>query len=331
MKPCLSALGYDPVTGPQPTVLVTGATGFVGQHLIALLLERGYPVVAHSIPGDPLAHTLPDAVRYVACDVTDAEAVRSLVAEAAPAAIFHLAGLVRGRDLQRLLAVNVMGTDAVLKAASQCQTQPTVVIPGSAAEYGVLAGDVPVTEMAPLRPNSAYGVSKIAQTMTGLSYARRGDVPVVVGRIFNITGPAEPKVMLCGAVAGQIAAIEAGDVPPVLQIGNLSPYRDYVDIRDAVRALWLLWQKGQSGEVYNICSGEPRQVQSVVDALIAQARVPLTVQPDPARQRPSDIPFCAGNPSKLAEATGWTPERSLEATLRDTLDWWREHHRSGGV
>ena len=305
------------------TALVTGATGFVGQHLVALLLERGYRVVAHSIPNDPLAGVLPQEVTYVTCDITDADVVQQLVTNARPDAIFHLAGMVRGRDLQRLLAVNVLGTDALMQAAAQLETPPTVVVPGSAAEYGILANRDRIRETTPLRPNSAYGVSKVAQTMTALSYARRGQVPVVVGRIFNITGPAEPKVMLCGAVASQIAAIETGTVPPVLKIGNLSPYRDYVDIRDAVRALWMLWQKGRSGEIYNISSGEPRQVRSVVDTLIAQSSVTITVEPDPERQRPSDIPFCAGDPSKINQEVGWIPQHAIQDTLRDTLDWWR--------
>lgn len=312
------------------TALVTGATGFVGQHLVARLLEHGYRVVTHSIPNDPLADALPTGVEYAACDITRADAVLRLVADIRPNEIYHLAGMVRGRDLQRLLAVNALGTDAVMRAAAALATPPVVVVPGSAAEYGLLTTRDHVRETTPLRPNSAYGVSKVAQTMTALSYALRGQVPAVVGRIFNITGPAEPAVMLCGAVASQIAAIEAGETPPVLKIGNLSPYRDYVDIRDAVHALWMLAQHGKPGEIYNISSGEPRQVESVVGALIAQSRVPITIEPDPERQRPSDIPFCAGDPTKINQEVGWTPARSIEDTLRDTLDWWRERERSGG-
>ncbi|MFN2111039.1 MAG: GDP-mannose 4,6-dehydratase [Anaerolineae bacterium] len=315
-------MGYTKM-GSAATVLVTGATGFVGQHLLAWLMAQGYTVVAHSIPGDPLAATLPQAVHYVARDVTDAEAVRQMVEETAPNAIFHLAGLVQSHDFQRLLTINVQGTDAVLRAAWSLSSPPTVVIPGSASEYGVLNNEEFITEDTPLKPISAYGVSKVAQTLTGLGYAWRGEVPVIIGRIFNITGPGEPDKMLGGAMASQIAAIEAGDNPPVLRVGNLTPYRDYVDIRDAVRALGMLWHKGKSGQVYNICSGKPVQVQYIVDTLVGLARCPIAVEPDPNRQRPSDIPFCAGSPARIHDAIGWTPEYTLKRTLTDTLDGWR--------
>jgi len=305
------------------TVLVTGATGFIGQHMLAWLMAQGYTVVAHSIPGDPLAAMLPGTVRYVALNVTDAEAVRQMVEEIAPSAIFHLAGLVQSHDVQRLFSINVLGTEAVLRAAHSLESPPTVVIPGSASEYGVLDNGVLISEETLLKPISAYGVSKVAQTLIGLSYAWRGEVPVVVGRIFNITGPGEPDKMLGGAMASQIAAIEAGDRPPVLRVGNLTPYRDYVDIRDAVRALGMLWHKGQAGQVYNICSGQPVQVQHVVDTLVSLAHCAITVEPDPDRQRPSDIPFCAGDPAHIRDAIGWTPTYTLRRTLADTLDGWR--------
>ncbi len=313
------------------TVLVTGATGFVGQHLLAWLLAQGHTVVAHSVPGDPLAATLPSTVRYVARDVTDVEAVQQMVEEIAPDAIFHLAGLVQSQDAQRLFSINVLGTEAVLRAARSLASPPTVVIPGSASEYGVLDNGVFITEETPLKPISAYGVSKVAQTLTGLSYTWRGEVPVVVGRIFNITGPGEPDKMLGGAMASQIAAIEAGDRPPVLRVGNLTPYRDYVDIRDAVRALGMLWEKGKSGQVYNICSGQPVQVQHIVDTLVGLARCPIAVEPDPDRQRPSDIPFCAGDPARIRDAIGWAPAYTLKRTLTDVLDGWRAAYgrRSG--
>jgi len=310
------------------TVLVTGATGFVGQHLLAWLLQEGCTVVAHSVPGDPLAATLPTAARYVARDVTDAEAVRKMIIETTPGVIFHLAGLVQSYDVQRLFAINVLGTDTVLRAARSLPTPPTVIIPGSAAEYGLLKTGEFITEATPLRPISAYGVSKVAQTLTGLGYAWRGEVPVIVGRIFNVTGPGESDKMLGGAIASQIAAIEAGNNPPVVRVGNLTPYRDYVDIRDAVRALGLLWRKGQAGQVYNICSGQPVQIQHIVDTLVELARCPITVEPDAERQRPSDIPFCAGDPTRIRAEVGWTPDYPLAQTLRDMLNGWRRACRT---
>lgn len=303
------------------TILVTGATGFVGQHLLALLLAQGCAVTAVLQPATPA--TLPAGVATATADVTDTAAMSAVLQAHQPDLIFHLAGLVRGQDTAALWRVNVQGTEAVLEAASQLATPPRVVIPGSAAEYGLLVGDQPVTEMAQTRPLGSYGVSKVAQTLLALGYAWRGQVPVVVGRVFNITGPAEPAAMLGGAMAAQIVAIERGEQEPILRVGNLSPTRDYVDIRDMVQALWLLGQQGQAGEIYNICSGQAVQVAAVVEQLVALGRVPITIQPDPARQRPSDIPHCVGDSTKLRAATGWQPTLNLTTSLADLLDWWR--------
>ncbi|MBN1247516.1 MAG: GDP-mannose 4,6-dehydratase [Anaerolineae bacterium] len=303
--------------------LVTGGTGFVGHHLVSLLVDQGCRVSVTSIPGDPLLSRLPDGVDGYAFDIRDGEATQEVLARVRPDVVFHLAALVGGRDVAALLSVNVVGTDTLLTAARSLEPPPVVVIPGSAAEYGLPMGRQAFDEDAPLRPISAYGVSKAAQTLTGLSYALRGEVPVIVGRIFNMAGPGEPTSMLCGAIASQIAGLEARGEAGVLRVGNLSPYRDYLDVRDVVRALAALWRQGESGRVYNISSGVARQVESLVGALVDKARVPVEIQPDPARQRPSDIPYCSGDSRRLREETAWTPQYGLDATLSDTLTFWR--------
>jgi GDP-4-dehydro-6-deoxy-D-mannose reductase len=309
--------------------LVTGATGFVGRHLVALLQAQGVEVVALGLPDDPLRGVLPADMPFWGVDVRDTAVFTSILQQTNPDYLFHLAGLVRGRDLARLLDINVQGTETVLSATSQLPNPPRVVIPGSAAEYGLLRDDQPVTEQSPTQPLGAYGVSKVAQTLTGLGYAWRGQLEVVVGRVFNITGPGEPDLMLCGAMAAQIAAIERGEQPPVLSVGNLSPTRDYVDVRDMVQALWLLSQRGQSGEIYNIASGEAVVVETVVRQLASLARVAITLEPDPARQRPADVPHMVGSSAKLHAATGWQISHPLGQSLQDTLDWWRRVDERG--
>ena len=304
-------------------VLVTGATGFVGRTLLNLLLRDDCEVIAASIPDDVLAGQLPASVTYLPADICDPQSVNQLVSTANPHYIIHLAGMVRGRDLASLLAVNVHGTDYLLDAASRMDSPPRVVVPGSAAEYGLLGSAQPIQEKGAFRPNSNYGVSKVAQTMLALSYAYRRQVDVVIGRIFNITGPGEPDVMLGGAMAAQIAQIEQGQNEPVLSVGNLSPTRDYVDVRDAVAALWLLAQHGESGHSYNISSGTATVVGDVVRQIVALSSVPIDIQPDLARQRPSDIPHMVGSPDKL-KALGWQPKYELDASLQATLDWWRK-------
>jgi GDP-4-dehydro-6-deoxy-D-mannose reductase len=309
---------------------VTGGSGFLGSHLVDLLLRQGYQVtVLDRVPETGGSHS--GAIR-VLCDVLDSDAVEQGLLEARPEVIFHMAGLTRGDDLDFLLAVNRDGTRAVLDAAMSLQERPTVVIPGSAAEYGAPYDDAhPISEAVPVKPLSNYGVSKAAQTLLGQSYAMRGDVPVIIGRIFNVTGPREPRAMLVSAVAAQIADSEIGLRPPVLQVGDLSPIRDYLDARDAAQALMDLAQHGTPGEIYNVSSGRPRLVEEIVRALMAQSKVPMTMEPDPLRQRPSEIPYSVGDPGKLRAATGWSPAIELEASLADTLAWWRSPHASSAA
>lgn len=307
----------------MPKAVVTGATGFVGRHLVALLQQKGVEVAAVSLPNDPLRGVLPAEMPFFGADVRHTAVMQEILHKTQPDYLFHLAGLVRGRDLEKFFSINVLGTQALLDAASQLPNTPRVVIPGSAAEYGLLRDDKPVTEQSATQPLSAYGVSKVAQTLVGLGYAWRKQLDVVVGRVFNITGPGEPDVMLCGAMASQIAAMERGEQKPVLSVGNLSPTRDYVDVRDMVRALWQLSQRGQSGEIYNIASGQATVVEDVVRQLAAYGQGDITLEPDPARQRPSDVPHMVGSAQKLREDTGWQIRIPLAQSLRDTLDWWR--------
>jgi len=256
----------------------------------------------------------------------DSDSLSHIIKQTSPQVVFHLAGLARGDDLAELLSVNVLGTKTLLDALRPLTEPPVVIIPGSAAEYGFPVDLRPVDESAALRPVSSDGVSKAAQRFLGQGYALRGSVPFTIGRVFNILGPGEPASMLCGSIAAQVAACEAGHQPPVVRVGNLAPVRDYVDVRDAARALWLLALEGVPGAIYNICSGQPRRVEDVVRQLLALSSEKLSLWPDPERQRPSDIPHCVGNPDRLHSATGWISQFSLEESLQATLTWWRDNH-----
>jgi GDP-4-dehydro-6-deoxy-D-mannose reductase len=313
--------------GEWKRALVTGATGFIGRHLVALLMREAYQVTALCEPEDPLRAALPAEVDCLAADVNDPVGVANALNTAQPDLLFHLAGLVGSNNLEQLLAINVLGTEHVLRAAGQLPRPPRVVIPGSAAAVG-LAGHA-IDEQAPLRPLSEYGVSKAAQIMLGQCYAWRGQVPVIIGNIFNITGPGEPPSMLCGAMAAQIAACEAGEQQPLLRVGNLAPTRDFLDVRDVVKGLWLLALHGRPGEVHNVCSGQEWRVEEVVRQLVAYSPLTITLVPDPERQRPSDVPRCVGVPNPLLRDAGWQPAVSLAQSLHDTLAWWRKAYREG--
>ena len=302
--------------------LVTGGAGFIGRHLVARLLREGYAVSVADRIFPPETADWP--VTRLVCDVRDAEPLALVVNQTAPEVVFHLAGLARGDDLAQLLSVNLFGTRALLDTLRRWPIPPLVVIPGSSAEYGQIREGHPVAETAALHPTSAYGLSKVAQSLLGVAYSVRGEVPVIVGRVFNITGPGEPPSMLLGAMAEQIVQCEAENRLPVLQVGNLSPIRDFLDVRDAARALWLLSLSGRPSTVYNICSGQGRCVEDVVRQLAALCPMEISLSPDPARQRPADVPYCVGNPGRLRNTIGWIPEIPFEESLTAVLSSRRE-------
>ena len=303
--------------------IVTGATGFLGRHLVDLLLRQGYRVLAITQPDDPLLPTLHKAAMHQSSDIRDVAALTRILLDTAPARIFHLAGMARGSDLNQLLSINVMGTDCLLQAASKVAPPPSVVIPGSAAEYGLACEQQPIDESALPRPTSAYGLSKLAQTLHALSYAWRGEVPVVVGRVFNVTGPGEPPSMVCGSIVAQIVAAERGEQPPLLRLGNLSSMRDFIDVRDVAQALLALAIAGEPGQVYNVCTGVGHTVEQIVSILLRLSTISIACESEPARRRVWDIPVCVGNPGRLQKATAWRPLIPVEKSLEDSLHWRR--------
>lgn len=278
-------------------VLVTGAEGFVGRHAVLELRRRGWRVLA--------------AGRRDA-DLRDAAAAAALVRAARPRVVLHAAGSTLGSDWGALWDANVATTVNVLSAVP-----PGVraVIAGSSAEYGAAAGRKPLREDAECLPLGPYGSSKLSQTLAALSFRHRG-LDVAVARIFNTSGPGGPDTLIPGAFARQLA-----EGASVLRTGDLSPARDFVDIRDAARALADLCEPGVPGGVYNVATGRGTPIRAVVELLVRLAGRRVRVERDPARRRAkgADIPFIAGDASKLRRATGWKPRFSLEQSLRDAL------------
>ncbi len=182
---------------------------------------------------------------------------------------------------------------------------------------------MPIREEAPLRPASPYAVSKVAQGALALLYGPAGGMRVVLTRTFHHTGPGRGEAFAESSFARQLAEIEAGLRPPVLKVGNLEAVRDFADVRDVVRAYWMLLEKGEGGTVYNVCTGRGRRIRDLLDMLLAASSARVEVRVDPDRLRPSDVPTQVGDPSRLRAATGWEPRIPLERTLSDLLDDWR--------
>ena len=291
--------------------LVTGAAGFVGRHLVAHLEAMGDTVVGVDRADGP--------------DLLDGQALARFVADVAPDALYHLAGWsdVGGswREPVATFETNANGTLNLLLACRD--TAVRVLSISSADVYGrVTLGELPIAEDAPLRPVTPYAVSKVASDFLGMQAHLGYGLDVVRVRAFNHLGPGQTNRFVAPAIAERIALNEF-DGTEVVPVGNLSPRRDFTDVRDVVRAYRLLVTHGEAGEAYNVCSGVDLAISELADLLIGLARRPMRLEEDPARQRPVEIPVLRGDPTKLHKATGWEPEIPISESLADLLAEWR--------
>ncbi len=292
--------------------LITGGRGFVGTWLADHLRSLGDTVV----------------VIDQEVDVTDPQALLDALSDAAPQAIYHLAALTHvGQSWDqplRVLEVNVLGTGAVLAAARQCGSDPTVLVTSSAEVYGAVTDPslLPLTEDSPTAPLTPYAASKLAAealcTQAVLGHGQR----VITVRPFNHIGPGQSPNFAVAALAKRILDADASGASTI-PVGNLSARRDFTDVRDVVRAYRLLVESGTAGVVYNVCSGRDVAIGEIADRLLDLAGTSLEFETDPNLVRPVEVPVLRGDPGRLSAATGWVPERPLEQTLGDVLSFWR--------
>ena len=316
-------------------VLVTGAAGFVGGHLIQALTSRSPTdsIVAWTRPQrpglrssdrPPRPYGEPAAVAWREVDILDAREVMAAIEAARPSHIYHCAGIAGVRDswddAQTPLEGNVRGTDNLLEAIVSCGLRVRVLIPGSALVYR--PADHALREDDSIGPVSPYGLSKLAQEMLALRYSEEG-LSVLSTRSFTHVGPGQSVSYAASSFAHQIVQIEAERVPPVIRVGNLDAQRDITDVRDTVGAYLALVDHGLPGRIYNVCSGQAHRMSDVLEHLVAHARVPVSVKVDESRLRPSDNQLLLGDPTRLKEDTGWHPEITLSRTLEDLLNYWR--------
>jgi GDP-4-dehydro-6-deoxy-D-mannose reductase len=306
------------------TTLVTGAAGFAGSHLLDLLAHGDATIVAWHRPGGAAARAL-RGVRWEAVDLHDRDAVDAAIARARPSTVYHCAGAAHvGRSwesTESTFATNVRGTHHLLQALERASVPARLLIPSSALVYA--SADEALTEDHPLVPDSPYGLSKLAQEMLG--GRTNGPLAVTIARAFNHFGPRQDPYFAASGFARRIADIEHGRWEPQISVGNLDARRDLTDVRDTVRAYRSILERGQPGRPYNVCSGRAISIRELLDLLIARARVPVEVRVDPARYRPNDTPLLLGDPRRLRDELGWTPEIPIERTLDDLLEYWRRH------
>ncbi len=305
--------------------LITGCEGFLGSHMADFLLGKGFEVFA-SVYKDTenLAH-IADKIETMWCDIRDEERVTTVVAKAKPDYIFHYAAqslvIPSWEDPNRTLDTNIQGTQNLLQAVKKADIDPVVQVTCSSAEYGLnLPEEIPVVETKEFRPSSPYGVSKTGTDMLSYLHWQAYGMKVIRTRPFNITGPRK-ELDAASDFARGVAAVEAG-LEKDIGVGNLDTVRDITDYRDGIKAMWLLTENGEAGQVYNICCGTGYKMQDVLDILIGLAEKPISIRQAPEKMRPLDDPVFIGDNKKLRDL-GWEPQVAVEETLKDTLDYWR--------
>jgi len=314
--------------------LITGISGFVGTHLTEYLLAHTDWQIAGTVFG-PYGSIKPwwDRLEIYPAELSRLEVVAFVLEEVQPDCVFHLAAQplvsLSHRDPWGTLENNIRMQLNILQALVELKMQDTrVLIVSSGEVYGrVQPEELPIHETQPFRPVNPYAVSKIAQDMLGLQYHLTHGIQTIRARPFNHIGPGQRPGFVVPDFAQQIAAIEAGRSAPMMRVGNLAAQRDFTDVRDVVRAYHLLITKGEPGQVYNIGSGQSHAIQEVLDTLLSMSQVEITVEPDPDRMRPSDVPDVVCDTSKLRGQTGWQPTIPFEQSLTDVLDYWRKRVR----
>lgn len=308
------------------TILVTGGTGFAGRHLLDLLAETGDTLAGWHRPGAGTWRLDGDGrIAWRGVDLLDGDAVRTAIAELRPSAIYHCAGAAHvgnsWQTAEATLRANVLGTHHLLDAIRLAGLRPRLLVPSSAMVYAV--SDTAITEDAPIEPHSPYGLSKLAQEMVSRHALPAGMPSPSITRSFNHLGPRQDPSFVGSSFARQIARIEAGVAPPVLKVGNLDAERDFTDVRDTVRAYRTILEHGAPGATYNVCSGKPLAIGTLLERLLACTSASIRIEPDPSRQRPHDQPRLVGDNTRLRTELHWAPRIPLDQTLADLLAYWR--------
>ncbi|HMA76766.1 MAG TPA: GDP-mannose 4,6-dehydratase [Candidatus Krumholzibacteriaceae bacterium] len=319
--------------------IVTGAYGFVGRHLTRELLGAGYEVLAEDIVDVNSSHRssalidgLPEGVVYKKCDLMNAPAVDKLIKYWNPDAVFHLAaqssGALSFKYPADTVKTNFIGFLNLVEAVRKNRKKARILAVGSCEEYGKRSRrDMPLSENTPIEPVNPYAASKAAQSVLALQYVRSFDMNLIVTRSFSHTGPGQSVTFVFPSFARQCARIKAGSAKPVIKTGNLDIFRDFLDVRDVVRAYRLIVEKGETGNVYNVCSGEGLNLGDALRMMVEEAGIKVNIETDPDLIRPVDVTVFTGNNKKMRDCTGWERRISVEQMISDLLEYW--YSRSG--
>lgn len=329
------------------TALITGITGMVGSHLAEYLLEHtDWDVVGMCrwrSPLDNLANVAGrintgDRVSLLYGDLRDTLSIQAVVARAKPDFVFHLAAQSFPRTSfdspLDTMDTNIQGTVRVLDALKQHAPKAVIHVCASSEVFGRVPKEkLPIDEECSFHPASPYAISKVGTDLVGRFYAEAYGMTVMTTRMFTHTGPRRGDVFAESTFAKQIAMIERGFIEPVVKVGNLASLRTIADVRDAVRAYFMLvTMRPTPGAYYNIGGNHTCTIKDVLDTLISFStrKDDIRVEVDPDRLRPIDADLQVPNTAKFHAHTGWKPEIPYQKTLLDLLDYWRSRVATEG-
>jgi GDPmannose 4,6-dehydratase len=331
----------------RPRVLITGITGMVGSHLADFLLEKtDWDIVGMCrwrSPMDNLEHITHrinsgDRLFLQYGDLRDTMSIRDVVVKARPDFVFHLAAQSFPRTSfdapLDTMDTNIQGTVRVLDALREHAPKSVIHVCASSEVFGRVPKEkLPIDEECSFHPASPYAISKVGTDLVGRFYAEAYGMTIMTTRMFTHTGPRRGDVFAESTFAKQIAMIEHNLLPPVVKVGNLDSLRTVADVRDAVRAYFLLVTVNPvSGAYYNIGGRHTCTIRDILNTLLSYSPLgkDIAVEVDPDRLRPIDADLQIPNTAKFEQQTGWKPEIPYEQTLRDLLDYWRARVKAGG-
>lgn len=310
--------------------LIIGGGGFVGPYLVKHLKnDCGYEVAVTKTEKEQLQF---DGVSVINLDILQPEQIKAVLKAERPDYIFHLAAqssvAYSWKNPTLTIDVNIKGCINLLEVLKDLKNEgcnPRTLLIGSGEEYGhIRQEECPINEDNVLRPGNIYAATKSCQNMLGRIYSDAYGIDVMMVRAFNHIGPNQAPLFVVADFCRQVAEIEKGLKEPVMRVGNLSAKRDFTDVRDVVIAYELLVRQGKRGETYNVGSGHALPIQEILDKIIGMSDAKIKVEVDPARLRPVDVPIIEPDITKINSQTGWKPSISLDTTIRETLDYWRE-------
>lgn len=311
--------------------LITGISGFAGSHLAEFLIEKGYEVFGTFFDKSTFSNLngFVNKIKVSRCDIRNYDALKNVMEDIKPDEIYHLAAIsfvpTSLKDPKLTFDTNLYGTLNLYQAVIDLEMNPMILFVGSADEYGIVnENDLPIKEECPLNPVNPYSISKASSDFLSFFYFKNYSLNIIRVRPFNHIGPKQSPEFVCSDFAKQIAEIEKGLREPIIKVGNLEAKRDFTDVRDMVRGYWLALDKGEPGEVYNICSERAIQIKGLLNHLLELSSRKVEIMKDPKRMRPSDNPILQGDSSKFRRRSGWKPEILLDKTLKDILEYWRK-------